>query len=215
MMAIEGLDGSGKETQTRLLESRLRELGLDVVSLSFPRYGQTSAVLVEEYLGGSFGASPKSVNAYGASSFFAMDRFASYLREWKKLYERCDVFLADRYVMSNAIHQCSKLPCEEWDGFLEWLFDFEFGKLGLPKPDKVFYLHLPVKESQRLLAQRCQSDGLLMDIHERDVEHLRKSQAAAEHCCGRYGWEQVECLDNGKLRRIEDIHEDIWERVGF
>ncbi len=215
MIAIEGLDGSGKETQAKLLRKMLSEQGNSVEMLSFPRYGEASAVLVEQYLRGEFGADPKDVNAFGASSFFAMDRFASYLNSWKSMYDRSDVFLADRYVTSNAIHQCSKLPCEEWDSFLSWLFDFEYSKLGLPKPDKVFYLHLPVEDSIRLLNERYGNDEMKKDIHEQDVEYLKQSQAAAEYCCDYCGWERIECMKDGNLRSIEDIHSELMERIGL
>lgn len=215
MIAIEGLDGSGKETQTKLLRKALEEQGKRVEMLSFPRYGQTSAVLVESYLHGDFGTDPESINAYGASSFFAMDRFASFLREWKLLYEASDAFLADRYVTSNAIHQCSKLPKEQWEEFLGWLFDYEYVKLGLPKPDRVFYLHLDVEDSQRLLSERYGNDELKKDIHEHDIEYLKKCQAAAEFCANYCGWERIECVDNGSLRSIEDIHVELIERVGM
>ena len=215
MIAIEGLDGSGKETQTKLLRKALEEHGKRVEMLSFPRYGQTSAVLVESYLHGDFGTDPEAINAYGASSFFAMDRFASYLREWKPLYEASDAFLADRYVTSNAIHQCSKLPREQWEGFLGWLFDYEYVKLGLPKPDKVFYLHLDVEDSQRLLSERYDNDELKKDIHEHDIEYLKKCQEAAEFCANYYGWERVECMCGNELRTIEDIHSELIERVGM
>lgn len=198
-----------------MLKQALLEQGLSVEALSFPRYGSASAVLVEEYLRGAFGADPGAINAYGASSFFAMDRFASYLREWRPLYEKCDVLLADRYVTSNAIHQCSKLPREQWVCFLEWLFDFEYGKLELPKPDVVVYLHLDVGSSQNLLEKRYARSGSRKDIHESDVAYLRKSQAAAEFCCERYGWERVECIRGGALRSIEDIHDEIAGRLRF
>lgn len=214
MIAIEGLDGSGKETQTKLLRSALEASGRRVESISFPRYGQISSVLVEEYLNGVFGSDPNDVNAYGASSFFAMDRFVSYLREWRPLYQNCDYFLADRYVTSNAIHQCSKLPREEWDGFVSWLFDYEFGKLGLPRPDRVFYLHLAVDDSQRLLSERYHGDEHKKDIHEGDIEYLRRSQEAAEYCCNKCGWERIECMGDGSIRTIEDIHGEIMERLG-
>lgn len=214
VIAIEGLDGSGKETQTKLLRSALEASGKKVESISFPRYGQISSMLVEEYLNGVFGNDPNDVNAYGASSFFAMDRFVSYLREWRPLYQNCDYFLADRYVTSNAIHQCSKLPREEWDGFVSWLFDYEFGKLGLPKPDRVFYLHLTVDDSQRLLSERYHGDEHKKDIHEGDIEYLRRSQEAAEYCCGKCGWERIECMGDGSIRTIEDIHGEIMERLG-
>lgn len=209
MIAIEGLDGSGKETQTKLLKKALQANGVNATSLSFPRYGQTSAVLVEEYLRGSFGTDPEAINAYGASSFFAMDRFASYLREWKQLYENCEVFIADRYVTSNAIHQCSKLPQEQWDEFLGWLFDFEYNKLQLPDPNQVFYLHLAVEDSQRLLAERYQGDELKKDIHEHDLEYIKKSQAAADYCCDYCSWERIECMQDGVLRSVEDIHSEL------
>lgn len=214
MIVIEGLDGSGKETQTKLLRSALEARGKKVESISFPRYGQISSVLVEEYLNGVFGSDPNDVNAYGASSFFAMDRFASYLREWRPLYQGCDYFLADRYVTSNAIHQCSKLPREEWDAFVSWLFDYEFGKLGLPKPDRVFYLHLGVDDSQRLLSERYHGNEQKKDIHEGDIEYLRRSQEAAEYCCDKCGWERIECMNDGSIRTIEDIHGEIMERLG-
>lgn len=213
MIAIEGLDGSGKETQTALLRQALEERGAHVESLSFPRYGQTSAVLVQEYLSGAFGTDPDSVNAYGASSFFAMDRFASYLREWGSLYRGSDYFIADRYVTSNAIHQCSKLPAEQWDVFLDWLFDYEYKKLGLPRPDRVFYLHLGVADSQRLLAERYHGDELMKDIHESDLDYLRRSQRAAEYCCEKCGWERIECVRSGELRSIEEIHNEIEAKV--
>ena len=209
LVAIEGLDGSGKETQTKLLVNALRGRGFDVATLSFPRYGRTSAVLAEEYLRGSFGTNPSCVNAYGASSFFAMDRFASYLLDWKAKYEQADVFLADRYVTSNAIHQCSKLPREQWESFLEWLFDYEHDKLGLPRPSKVFYLHIDVDTSQRLLEERYDHDELRKDIHEHNLEYLRNSQEAAEFCCKTCGWVRVECVRNDALRPVDDIHAEI------
>lgn len=214
MIAIEGLDGSGKETQTRLLRLALEAAGKKVESISFPRYGQISSILVEEYLNGVFGSNPNDVDAYGASSFFAMDRFVSYLREWRALYQSCDFFLADRYVTSNAIHQCSKLPREEWDNFISWLFDYEFGRLGLPKPDRVFYLHLDVGDSQRLLNERYFGDEHKKDIHEGDIEYLRRSQEAAEYCCRMCGWIRIECSQNGVLRSIDSIHSEIISILG-
>lgn len=213
MIAIEGLDGSGKETQTALLKEALAARGLNVASVSFPRYGNVSATLVEHYLHGDFGTDPEAINAYGASSFFAMDRFVSYLTEWKSLYEGCDVFIADRYVTSNAIHQCCKLPPERWDEFLGWLFDYEYRKLQLPEPDLVFYLHLTVEESQRLLAERYHGDEGKKDIHESDLDYMRKAQAAAEYCCDYCAWERVECVGDGSLRPVNDIHIEILNAI--
>ena len=215
MIAIEGLDGSGKETQTRLLKEALSARGLSVASVSFPRYGEPSAALVEDYLRGGFGERADDVNAYAASTFFAMDRLVSYLKGWRAAYEAVDVFLADRYVTSNAIHQCSKLPEGEWEGFVGWLCDFEFGRLGLPRPDEVVYLRLDVETSQHLLERRYGGDASKRDVHERDLGYLRRSQEAADWCCGRLGWIPIECAQNGELRAKEDVHAEVMERLGF
>ena len=214
LVAIEGLDGSGKETQTSLLMSHLAERGIDARSISFPRYGKTSAALVEAYLSGEFGPTAGSVNAYGASSFFAMDRFVSYLLEWREAYESCDVLIADRYVTSNAIYQCSKLPRREWDGYVDWLFDYEFDKLMLPRPDRVFYLRVRIDVSQRLIEERHLAGGREKDIHEQDADYLARSREAADWCAKRFCWDVIECSDGSGMRAIDDIHAEIVERLG-
>ncbi len=215
LIAIEGLDGCGKQTQSALLKDALVGAGYSVASVDFPRYGKKSAVLCEAYLHGEFGKNAADVNAYAASTLFAVDRLASYLTEWKGAYEAGDYLVADRYVTSNAIHQCSKLPREEWEGFVTWLFDFEFGKLGLPRPDKVLYLSMPVERSEELVAARCEGEGRVKDIHERDDAYLRHSHEAAEWCCERLGWERIECCPAGQLRSIEEIHEELREKMGI
>jgi len=214
-IAIEGLDGSGKETQTGLLVDALRARGLKVGSVSFPRYGQPSAAPVEQYLSGGYGANASDVNAYAASALFAVDRLASYLGEWKNEYESCDAFVADRYTTSNAIHQLSKLPEGEWEGFAEWLFGFEFGKLALPEPDAVVYLRLDTATSQKLLERRYGGDASKRDVHERDLAYLECSRKAAEWCAERFGWLTVDCVRDGWLRERGDVHEEILERLGF
>ena len=213
LIAIEGLDGCGKQTQSTLLKDALAGAGFSVAAIDFPRYGKKSAALCEAYLHGEFGENASDVNAYAASTLFAVDRLASYLTEWKGAYEAFDYLVADRYVTSNAIHQCSKLPRGEWEGFVSWLFDFEFGKLGLPRLDKVFYLSMPVERSEQLLAERYAGDEAKKDIHERDDAYLRHSHEAAEWCCGCLGWERVECCREGELRPIAEIHEEILQRV--
>lgn len=214
-IAIEGLDGSGKETQTRLLKGALEARGLHVGSVSFPRYGTPSAAPVEQYLSGAYGERAADVNAYAASTLFAVDRLASYLGEWRDVFETCDAFIADRYTTSNCIHQLSKLPEDEWEGFSEWLFSFEFGKLGLPKPDAVVYLSLDTATSQKLLERRYGGDASRRDVHERDLAYLERSRAAAEWCAGRFGWLTVECACNGELRERMDVHDEIMGRLGF
>ena len=214
LIAIEGLDGSGKETQTRLLREALDAKGLNVTSISFPCYGQPSAALVEDYLHGGFGEHAEDVNAFAASSFFAMDRLVSYLKYWRRDYESVDVLIADRYTTSNAIHQCSKLPESEWGAFCDWLLNYEFTYLGLPRPDEVIYLRLDVETSQKLLARRYGGDVNKRDVHERDLDYLHRSQKAAEWCCDRLGWLAVECVDDGVLRDRLDVHEEIMAKLG-
>lgn len=215
LVAIEGIDGSGKQTQTALLSETLAGRGLKVATVSFPQYGQPSAALVEQYLSGALGDDPSAVNAYAASSFFAMDRFVSYLSSWKRLYEESDVLIADRYVTSNAIHQCAKMPREQWESFGDWLFDYEYGKLGLPEPDSVIYLHLDLETSQRLLAQRYAGQEHGRDIHERDADFLSRSHAAGEFCCDRYGWQRIECEEKGTLRSKADVAQEIARKLGM
>jgi dTMP kinase len=213
LIAIEGLDGSGKQTQSALLKEALASAGYTVASIDFPRYGKKSAVLCEAYLHGEFGESAADVNAYAASTLFAVDRYASYMTEWKSSYDESDYLVADRYVTSNAIHQCSKLPREEWESFVSWLFDFEFKKLGLPRPDKVFYLSMPVERSEQLVVERYAGDETKKDIHERDEAYLRHSRDAAEWCCDYLDWKRVECCREGKLRPIDEIHQEILQRA--
>lgn len=209
LIAIEGLDGSGKETQTGLLREALQQKGLKVASVSFPRYGSPSAALVEDYLHGGFGEHASDVNAYTASSFFAMDRLVSYLKEWRSVYEASDVFIADRYTTSNAIHQCSKLPKQQWKTFVDWLLQYEHDLLGLPEADVVFYLRLDTSTSQQLLAKRYNGDSTKRDVHECDLDYLERSRQAAEWCCDYLNWIPIECVRDRKLREKSDVHNEI------
>ena len=214
-IVIDGLDGSGKETQTNLLAGALRARGLRVGSVSFPRYGTPGAAPAEQYLSGAYGERAQDVNAHAASALFAVDRLASYLCEWKQELERCDVFVADRYTTSNAIHQLSKLPEAEWEAFAGWLFDFEFGKLALPEPDAVVYLRLDTQTSQELLERRYGGDASRRDVHERDLGYLERSREAADWCAARFGWLTVECAQAGGLRERLDVHAEIMGRLGY
>ena len=142
LIVIEGLDGSGKGTQTALLRDRIISEGYAVKQISFPNYSESSASLVKSYLSGEFGSSPDSVNAYAASSFYAVDRYAAYKKHWEADYLGGVNILADRYTTSNAVYQMTKLPKKEWDSYLEWLEDYEYRLLELPSPDKVIYLDM-------------------------------------------------------------------------
>lgn len=167
-IVIEGLDGSGKATQTKILFDKISAMGKSIKRLEFPDYASESSALVKMYLGGEFGSNPNDVNAYAASSFYAVDRVASFLKFWKKDYENSDVILSDRYATSNIIYQMSKLDKSEWDNFIEWQEDFEYNKLSVPKPDKVIYLDVKPEVSQKLMSKRYEGDEGKKDLHEKN-----------------------------------------------
>ena len=209
LIVIEGLDGSGKGTQAAELAKNLAAGGAPVRKVSFPDYASDSSALVKMYLSGQFGKDPQDVNAYAASTFYAVDRFASFKRDWGDFYQGGGIVVADRYTTSNAVHQCSKLPQEQWDAFLAWLFDFEYHLLGIPSPDLVVYLSVDPAVSQRLMTGRYQGDESKKDIHEGNLAYLRRSRLAAEYCSRRLGWQEIECCRNGQMRSVEAIQSDI------
>lgn len=219
LIAIDGIDGSGKETQTKLLLSSLESDGIPHKYLSFPTYREPWSDLVTLYLGGGFGDSPENVNAYAASTFFACDRYCSYMLDWKKEYDAGSVIVCNRYTTGNAVHQLSKLPENEWDAFLEWLEDYEYGRLGLPKPDFVIYLSLPPETALEHIRKRSEETGREMDIHEKSAAHLEKSHRAALFAAEKLFWHTVNCSDsNGGMRTRSDIHNEITallEKGGF
>lgn len=209
LIVLEGLDGSGKSTQLTELDSFLVQRGLQVRKIKLPDYDDPSSSLVRMYLGGDFGSDPQSVNAYTASAFYAVDRAANYLRKWKQDYLSGKIILADRYTTSNAYHQLQKLPRTEWDDYLCWLEDFEYGKLCLPKPDCVVYLDMPIDVSQRLMTQRYAGNEQKKDIHEANVEYLKNCRVAALYAAEKLGWHVIECADGGEAKPIEKIAEQV------
>lgn len=209
LIVIEGLDGSGKATQAELLCNALKQSGKQVQKISFPDYDSDSSALVKMYLDGQFGSDPDDVNAYAASSFYAVDRYAGYKRNWGKFYDEGGIVVADRYTTSNAIHQCSKLPQHLWDEYLEWLFHFEYELLGIPAADAVIYLKVDTEVSQKLMTGRYDGDESKKDIHEGNLDYLNRSRTAAEYCADKLNWKTVCCVTDGKMRSIEDIHEEI------
>ena len=213
LIVLEGLDGSGKATQAKLLAASLAAKGLPVREITFPNYASDSSALVRMYLAGQFGEKPDDVNAYAASSFYAVDRYAGYKSDWGRFYEEGGILIADRYTTSNAVHQCSKLPPEQWEEFLYWLFDYEFRLLGLPAPDCVIYLQVDPAVSQRLMTERYHGDESRKDVHEKDTEYLARSRRAAEFCAQHLGWRTVRCCVGGTLRSIEEIHAEVQEIV--
>lgn len=214
LYVIEGLDGSGKATQAELLYKILKERGEDARKVSFPNYASDSSAPVRMYLRGDFGTDPSSVNAFAASSFYAVDRYAGFKSDWGSFYEAGGVIIADRYTTSNAVHQCSKLPENEWDAFLEWLFHYEYELLGIPAPDAVIYLEVDPEISQKLMAGRYDGDEAKKDIHERNVQYLERSAKAAAYCCRKLGWKKISCAWGGKMRAVEEIAAEIKQILG-
>lgn len=214
LIIIEAGDGSGKATQTKALYDHLAADGKRIHRVEFPDYGSDSSALVRMYLGGSFGEHADDVNAYAASTFFAVDRYASYQMKWKKYYEAGDIILADRYTTSNMVHQAVKLTdAAERDAFLDWLWDFEFQKLGLPVPDLVIFLDMDPAVSDRLIAARAKEKAQEKDIHEKDTSYLHRCHAAYEVLAQKYDWQTIRCSACGAPRTIEEIHADVYAAV--
>lgn len=214
LLVLDGLDGCGKSTQAERLTQRLEEVFPGRVHLiSYPDYDSPSSALVKMYLGGDFSAHPEGVNAYAASTFYAVDRYAGYVRQWGEWYRQGHFIVAARYTTSNAIHQMGKLPQGEWKEFLDWLEDFEYEKLALPKPDLVCYLQMDRKVSEQLLDARYQGDASRRDIHERDRAYLEQCRISAEYAAEYWHWNRITCSQDGKALPMEVITQRLWDLV--
>lgn len=214
LIVLDGLDGSGKSTQLDRLNGYFAEKGIHYKQISFPDYEQPSSALVTMYLNGEFGGSADAVNAYAASSFYAVDRYASYQKFWRDAYEDGTLILAARYTTSNAIHQMGKLPKEEWDGYLAWLCEYEYEKLGLPRPDTVLFLDMPLDISQKLLSGRYGGDERKKDIHERDLTYLKHCRESALYAAQKLGWQVITCGENGEPLSPDVITARLIEAIG-
>ena len=220
LIAFDGIDASGKTTQAKILEKKLRDAGKDVLYLTFPDYESESSSLVRLYLNGELGKNPDDVNAYAASSFFAADRYVSYMTNWKSFYDKKDsIILANRYTTANAVHQLSKLPETKWDEFLDWLYDYEFKKLKIPKPDLTVLFDMHIDVSLRLIEERAKKTQSKKDIHEADPRYLKKSYEAGQYAAKYLGWKKIVCYrknESGMLvpKSEEEISEDLFELVG-
>ena len=213
LIVIEGTDGSGKSTQFKLLTSRVQQEGREFQKLVFPQYSEPSSALIRMYLAGEFGSKPSDVNAYTASTFFAVDRYASYKKVWQEWYEQGGLILSDRYTTSNAVHQASKEPVEKQKDFLKWLYDLEYNKLGLPCPDLVIYLDVPTDYTEAMMRRREADTNTHADIHEQDMEYLSTCRRTGKMAAEYYGWTVIQCVRDGAMRSIEDIHEEIYRHV--
>ena len=216
LFVIDGTDGSGKQTQFQQLQESLLKDGIDYKVVSFPNYDSPSSALVQMYLSGEFGENAKEISPYIASTFYAADRYATFQTGYKKYYENGGIILADRYTTANMVHQAGKIKDEkEREKFLNWLWDFEFNLYGLPVPNEVFFLNMPVKKSIELMKNRENklTHQEKKDIHERDVNHLKDAYEAACDVSKKYNWYEIKCVKNNEIRTIEDIHQEIYNEV--
>ena len=213
LIVIEGTDGSGKSTQFRLLSAHLEKDGVAFKHLVFPRYDQESSALIRMYLGGQFGTKPTDVNAYAASAFYAVDRYASYKKVWGQWYEDGGLVVTGRYTTSNAVHQASKEPAEKQQEFLQWLYDLEYNRMGLPQPDLVIYLDVPTDFTEKMMRRREADTNTSADIHEQDLDYLATCRRTAKTAAALYNWTVIQCVENDAMRSIEDIHEEIYRHV--
>ena len=213
LIVIEGTDGSGKSTQFKRMAERLEQENVAFRRLVFPRYSQESSALIRLYLGGAFGTKPGDVNAYAASAFYAVDRFASYKDDWGQWYNDGGLIFSDRYTTSNAVHQASKEPAEKQGEFLKWLYEFEYDKLGLPRPDLVIYLDVPTDFTEKMMRSSEAATNTSADIHEKDLTYLATCRQTGRMAAEFYGWKVIHCVKDGQMRSIEDIHEEIYSLV--
>lgn len=213
LIIIEGLDGSGKSTQIKLLEEYLKSNEIIYKKIKLPDYDSPSSTLVKMYLGGEFGSSADDVNAYAAGAFYAVDRYASFNLGWKKDYESGTLIIADRYATSNSIYQMEKIEESKWDEYLEWSEDFEYKKLSIPRPDCVIYLDMPVEISQRLMTSRYDGDENKKDVHEVNVDFLNKCRKSALYTAEKQGWKVIECSNGKEPYSVDEIHKKIIDIV--
>lgn len=210
-----GSDGSGKQTQTELLYNKLLSEGYKVKKITFPDYESPACMPVKMYLNGDFGTNPNDVNAYASSTFFAIDRFASFKQHWSDFYNEGGIILSDRYTTSNMVHQAVKMDDDEKEAYLNWLTDLEFNKYGLPVPDGVIFLDVAPHVSQKLMEHRANkfTGEEKKDIHESNLDYLKKSYENSLDIVDRYNWIKVNCVKDDELRTIDDISEDIYEEA--
>ncbi len=209
LIVIEGLDGSGKSTQVQMLSTYFLKSGINFKQIKLPDYDSASSTLVKMYLGGEFGNNAADVNAYAAGSFYAVDRYASYHLNWMNDYESGKLILADRYTTSNFIYQMAKLPNEQWDKYISWSSDFEYNKLGIPVPNLVIFLDMPIEISAKLLSDRYKGNENLKDVHESNVKFLEISRKSALYAAKKQDWIIVPCSDGSKPLSREEINKNI------
>ncbi|WP_291940759.1 thymidylate kinase [Cetobacterium sp.] len=216
LIVIEGTDSSGKETQTAMLFEKLSKEIKKIRKISFPNYNSPACAPVKMYLAGEFGTDAEKVNPYPASTMYAIDRYASYKTDWGNFYKDGGIIITDRYTTSNMVHQASKIDnSKEKEIYLSWLEDLEYNKMEIPKPDLVIFLNMPTETAQKLMAERKNkiTGEDKKDIHEKNVEYLKKSHKNACEISKKYSWKEIECIENNRLKTIEEISNEVFELV--
>ena len=213
LIVLEGIDGSGKSAQFRRLCARLEQDGIEYNHIVFPRYNEESSALIRMYLNGDFGTNPNDVNPYTASTFFAVDRYASYKKDWGSIYENGGIFLSDRYTTSNAVHQGCKLPDEELPAFFAWLTDLEYNKMGLPEPDLVLYLDVDLETSIARMRRREEKTHTHADIHEKDLDYLQRCLHTADRAADYYHWTRIPFQKDGVERDVDEKNQDLYRII--
>lgn len=216
LIVIEGTDSSGKETQTRKLYERLEKEITNVRKLSFPNYKSPACEPVKMYLAGAFGDNALDINPYPVSTMFAIDRYASYKMDWEKFYQDGGIIVTDRYTTSNMVHQASKIESiDKKNEYLDWLEELEYSKMGIPRPDLIIFLNMPTEIAAELMAQRKNkiTGEDIKDIHEKDISYLKKSYENACNIAKKYNWLEIKCVENGRLKTIDEIGEEIFSVV--
>ncbi len=209
LIVIEGLDGGGKTTQLELLKNEYKDMRF----ITFPNYNSPSGEIVTNYLQGRYGEENNTVSAYTASCFYAIDRYTSYKTQWEQDYKAGIPIISARYVSSNAMYQMTKLPKNKWDEYMDWLFDTEYNKFGIPKPDGTVFLDMPTEVSQRLLMKRYEGDKTKMDLHESNVEFMKKCREAAFYVAKKENWIIINCAENNEPLPIDLIHGKIKKEI--
>ena len=205
LLVIDGLDGSGKATQARILAEKFKQRKVKFKLIDYPNYDSEAGALIKFYLAGGISKNLFDVNSFAASSFFACDHYTHYITNWKAQYDQGYLILANRYVSSNAIHQMAKLSKIEWNDFLNWLIDFEFAKLGLPRQNNLIYLDFLPEISQKLIANRNERLKQKSDLHEQNLNYLIRCREAAFFCAKKFGWEVVSCFLQNEPLSVEEI----------
>lgn len=209
LIVIEGLDGGGKTTQLELLKKEYPNFRF----ITFPNYNSPSGEIVTDYLQGKFREDDKSVSAFTASCFYAVDRYISFKTDWGKDFYEGETVISARYVSSNAMYQMTKLPKERWDEYMNWLFDLEYNKFGMPKPFGTIFLDMPVEVSRKLLLKRYGGDSSKMDLHESNINFMRDCRRAAHYVAEKEGWSIIDCARGGEALPIDVIHRSVKNKI--